>query len=392
MAAKRLLDVDESSSHEKDCREPKRRRSTSSIAAVIGEVARMRSLQSLCSALEPMLRRVVNEEVEKGFTQRARISRPLPLQIQAQEPSNFELCFAKKLSLPVFTVSILEDEYNNPLQLILLDTRGNQRVRTTLPYPIKIEIVVVDAEFARGECENWTSEYFDSRIVKERTGKRPLITGDDVVVTMRDGCVSIGGLTFTDNSSWIRSRKFILAARVVPGSICHGIRIREALTESFSVKDHRGELYKKHHPPLLNDEVWRLEKIGKEGVFHKRLTIEGVNTVQDFMKLWVVEPTRLRTILEMSDRMFELTIKHAKDCDLGNKHYMVRGGYYTVFLNPICQVVGVTLNGFPYSTNDLNGVQMGHVENLVKNAYAHWGSLEEVDWFVQENSLLQNTN
>ncbi|KAF5189677.1 Chloroplastic group iia intron splicing facilitator crs1 protein [Thalictrum thalictroides] len=386
MAAKKLLD--ESTGHEKDCREPKRRRTTS-IAAVIGEVAMMRSLQSFCSALEPMLRRVVNEEVEKGFTQGTRISRSLPLQIQAQPLSdNFELCFAKKLSVPVFTGSKLEDQYNNPLQLILVDTRGNQKVRTSLPYPIKIEIVVIDGEFSRGECGNWTSEYFDSKIVKERTGKRPLITGD-VVVTMRDGCVTIGGLSFTDNSSWIRSRNFILAARVVPGSICHGIRIREALTEPFSVKDHRGESYKKHHPPLLNDEVWRLEKIGKEGVFHKKLTIEGVNTVQDFLKLWVVEPTRLRAILEMSDKMFELTIKHAKDCDLGNKNYMLRGGYYTVFLNPICEVVGVMINGYPYSTNDLTAVQRVHVENLVKNAYAHWSSLEEVDWSVHENTLLQ---
>jgi hypothetical protein len=33
------------------------------------------------------------------------------------------------------------------------------------------------------------------------------------------------------------------------------------LTNSFVV-------YKKHYPPALKDEVWRLEKIGKDGSFH----------------------------------------------------------------------------------------------------------------------------
>ena len=56
------------------------------------------------------------------------------------------------------------------------------------------------------------------------------------------------------------------------------------------------EVYKKHHPPMLNDEVWRLEKIGKDGAFHKKLSREGINTVQDFLKLSVVDAQRLRKV------------------------------------------------------------------------------------------------
>jgi len=55
-------------------------------------------------------------------------------------------------------------------------------------------------------------------------------------------------------------------------------------------------VYKKHHPPMLNDEVWRLEKIGKDGAFHKKLSREGINTVQDFLKLSVVDAQRLRKV------------------------------------------------------------------------------------------------
>lgn len=47
---------------------------------------------------------------------------------------------------------------------------------------------------------------------------------------------------------------------------------------------------------MLEDEVWRLEKIGKDGAFHKKLTSMGINTVQDFLKLSVVDPSKLRKV------------------------------------------------------------------------------------------------
>lgn len=47
---------------------------------------------------------------------------------------------------------------------------------------------------------------------------------------------------------------------------------------------------------MLHDEVWRLEKIGKDGAFHKKLSLEGIATVQEFLKLSVVDPLRLRKV------------------------------------------------------------------------------------------------
>lgn len=55
-------------------------------------------------------------------------------------------------------------------------------------------------------------------------------------------------------------------------------------------------VYKKHYPPALDDEVWRLEKIGKEGSFHKRLNNEGIFTVQHFLRLVVRDPQKLRAV------------------------------------------------------------------------------------------------
>lgn len=55
-------------------------------------------------------------------------------------------------------------------------------------------------------------------------------------------------------------------------------------------------VYKKHHPPVLGDEVWRLEKIGKDGAFHKRLNKQSIKTVKDFLTSLNRDPARLRNV------------------------------------------------------------------------------------------------
>lgn len=55
-------------------------------------------------------------------------------------------------------------------------------------------------------------------------------------------------------------------------------------------------VYKKHYPPGLSDEVWRLEKIGKDGAFHKKLTAEGIVNVEDFLRKLVKDSTKLRAV------------------------------------------------------------------------------------------------
>ncbi|XP_055828388.1 protein SAR DEFICIENT 1 [Solanum dulcamara] len=393
MAAKRFLDDSDPDSNQPNC---KRIRSTKpSFASVIKEVVMVNFLENVSSALEPMLRRVVHEEVENGLRRYScrTITRSPSLRIKALEPSNLRLIFNKKLSLPIFTGSkvVAGDSDGQSLQILLVDTSGEGMVPTTLPYPIKVELVVLDGDFPSGQSEiNWSREEFDKNIVKERTGKRPLLTGE-LNFTMRDGVVSVGEIEFTDNSSWIRSRKFRIGAKVVQiGNNQTTVRITEAITESFVVKDHRGELYKKHYPPALGDEVWRLEKIGKDGTFHKKLSSNGINTVQDFLKLATIDTPQLRTRLGsgMSDRMWEVTYKHAKTCEMGTKLFMARGPNHTLILSPICQVVRAIIDGQIYPTCDLTGIQKAYIQSLVKEAYANWNSLEEVDGLVNEPALL----
>lgn len=170
------------------------------------------------------------------------MTRSPSLRIQAlEQPTSYELMFEKKLMPTIFTGSRIVDTDGNPLLVVLVDKNDGQTVRTSLPHPIKLEIVVLDGDFPSNSDNNesWTSEEFNNRIVKERTGKRPLLTGE-LNLTMRDGIAPIEDIEFTDNSSWIRSRKFRVAVRVAPGTN-QTVRIREGMTEPFIVRDHRGE-------------------------------------------------------------------------------------------------------------------------------------------------------
>ena len=55
-------------------------------------------------------------------------------------------------------------------------------------------------------------------------------------------------------------------------------------------------MYKKHYPPALKDDVWRLEKIGKDGAFHGKLNSNGIYTVEHFLQLLVRDQQKLRSV------------------------------------------------------------------------------------------------
>ena len=153
-------------------------------------------------------------------------------------------------------------------------------------------------------------------------------------------------------------------------------------------------MYKKHHPPFLEDEVWRLEKIGKDGAFHKRLNRESVRTVKDFLTLLHLDGPRLRKVLfwssfvlllcilspmvvtvqqryvllpllyvqimqilggGMSTKMWEATVEHAETCVLTDKvHYYYPDGVNKagVVFNVVGEVRGLISDKF-VSVDDL---------------------------------------
>lgn len=363
--------------------QPERKRPA--LASVIVEALKVDSLQKLCSSLEPILRRVVSEEVERALAKLGppRLNgRSSPKRIEGPDGRNLQLQFRSRLSLPLFTGGKVEGEQGATIHIVLLDANSGHVVTSGPEACVKLDVVVLEGDFNNEEDEDWTQEEFESHVVKEREGKRPLLTGE-LQVTLKEGVGTLGELTFTDNSSWIRSRKFRLGLKVASGN-CEGIRIREAKTEAFTVKDHRGELYKKHYPPALNDEVWRLEKIGKDGSFHKKLNHNGIFSVEDFLRLLVRDHQKLRNILGsgMSNKMWDALVEHAKTCALSGKLYV----YYPedsrnvgVVFNNIYELNGL-ISGEQYSPADsLSDEQKVYVDTLVKKAYENWNQVIEYD-------------
>ncbi|MCL7026853.1 hypothetical protein MKW94_014495 [Papaver nudicaule] len=355
------------------------------LASVIVEALKMDSLQKLCSSLEPILRRVVSEEVERALAKMgpAKLNgRSSPKRIEGPDGRNLQLQFRSRLALPLFTGGKVEGEQGAAIHVVLLDANTGHVVTFGPESSAKLDVVVLEGDFSNEDNDNWTQEEFETRTVKEREGKRPLLTGE-LVVTLKEGVGTLGDLTFTDNSSWIRSRKFRLGLKVSSG-YCEGLRIREAKTEAFTVKDHRGELYKKHYPPALNDDVWRLEKIGKDGSFHKRLNKSGIYTVEDFLRLVVRDSPRLRSVLGsgMSNKMWEILIEHAKTCVLSGKHYVfyddVTRNVGVVF-NNIYELNGLIAGGQYYPADSLSDTQKVYVDALVKRAYENWTQVIDYD-------------
>lgn len=366
------------------------------LASVIVEALKVDSLQRLCSSLEPLLRRIVSEEVERALTKfgHAKLAaRSSPPRIQGAGEKNLQLHFKTRMPPHLFTGGKVEGDQGAAIHVVLIDMNTGGVVQTGPESSAKLNVVVLEGDFNEEEDEDWTKEHFESHEVKEREGKRPILTGD-LQLTLKEGVGTLGDLSFTDNSSWIRSRKFRLGLKVSSG-YCEGIRIREAKTEGFAVKDHRGELYKKHYPPALHDEVWRLDRIAKDGALHKKLVKADIVTVEDFLRILVRDPQKLRNILGsgMSNRMWENTVEHAKTCVLGGKLYV----YYTdgthitgVVFNNIYELRGLIDDGQFVSLESLTHSQKISVDSLVRRAYDNWHQVVEYDGKFL-NSLTNNT-
>ncbi|KAE8685015.1 Detected protein of confused Function [Hibiscus syriacus] len=333
--------------------------------------------------LEPMLRSAVREEVERAILSSFHpSSRSLLNQIEASRGRSLQLRFVNKLPSTVFTGRKVEAEDGVTIRLIIVDATTGTIITSGSLSSIKVEIVVLNGEFGTDEREDWTESEFNASVLREREGRRPLVTGD-LIITLVDGVGIVDNVIFTDNSSWIRSRKFRLGARIMQ-RISGESTIREARSEAFVVKDHRGELYKKHYPPFPHDEVWRLERIAKDGAFHKRLTSHNIFTVKDFLRLHVTDPSALHDILGggISNRVWDTIIDHALSSVLDDEWYSYYGTVQSVglLLDSIYRVVAATLDGENYHpVEKFTFSQKLLVEDAKRQAYKNVRYLVLVD-------------
>ncbi|KAK9069648.1 hypothetical protein SSX86_011552 [Deinandra increscens subsp. villosa] len=343
-----------------------------------GNVIHGLSSQELALTLEPLIRGWVRDEVQRACQSFCCSSPRSPF--NALEPcgtTSLQLRFLTKLPQMLFTGSKVESENNDAVKLVLFDTVSNEIVSSGPLSSSKIQIVPFDSDFSVDDDEDWSQKDFEAKLIYARDGKRPLVAGD-LQVVLKDGVPDLGEVFFTDNSSWRRSRTFRLGARAISGA-----RIREAISNAFMVKDHRGESYKKHHPPALGDDIWRLEKVAQNGAFHQRLASNGIRTVKHLLQMYYTNELSLRKILSgSSNKTWETIIKHAKDCVLDDMLYMYNCGSEGIGLlfNSVFKIVGGTFDGQNYlSLEELPVFQMTLVESLKHQMYKNLDGMLPMD-------------
>ncbi|KAI8543593.1 hypothetical protein RHMOL_Rhmol08G0230500 [Rhododendron molle] len=258
----------------------------------------------------------VKQELELAVeTHQARLNHHSGSGVQSLESRTLQLEFLDKLSQPVRTRQMIEGEGNTPFRVALVDVTTKQFVTSGPEASAEVEIVVVKGDF---DGDNWTVEEFNKKIVREMEGKKSLLTGN-VHLNLEAGVGVISNISFTHNSHWMKVCKLRLGAKVVDGF--NGARVREAVTEPFVLKDYREIYGNKPSVPSLNDEVWRLKKIGRDGPLHNRLVRENIKTVKDFLTRFFIDPQSLRNIIGNA-KILEATVDHAKKCVLDKRLHL----------------------------------------------------------------------
>ncbi len=123
-----------------------------------------------------------------------------------------------------------------PIQVELVDANTGNVVSEGAESSATFNVVVlegssgaqVEADIDKG---NW-----NELVVKPRDGRKSLLVGG-LKVTLKEGKGSLNtNLRFTDNSSFVSSKKFRLGLEDISGS-----HIQGAVTNAFHVKDARGK-------------------------------------------------------------------------------------------------------------------------------------------------------
>lgn len=107
-----------------------------------------------------------------------------PKRIEGPDGRNLQLHFRTRLSLPLFTGGKVEGEQGAAIHVVLLDSNTGIAVTSGPEASAKLDVVVLEGDFNQEDDDDWNEEEFESHVVKEREGKRPLLTGElQVIIT-----------------------------------------------------------------------------------------------------------------------------------------------------------------------------------------------------------------
>ncbi|XP_039173392.1 calmodulin-binding protein 60 D [Eucalyptus grandis] len=327
-------------------------------------------LEDLVRSLENTVQKL-EKAVEPANNHSPHLRRANTKSMAKSDVRNLQLQLRTKLSLPIFTGKKLEGKGGDRISVVLIDANTGEVVTSDPESSIKLDVVVLEGDFKKDDGDNWTQKEFENYLVKQREGKRPLLAGN-LQVTLKRGVGELGELLFTDNSSWNRSKKFRIGLMVASG-YCENTRIREAKTDAFTVKEHRGESYEKHYPPSCDDEVYRLDRIAKDGKSHEKLMKVGINKVEDFLLQLFTDSDKLREILGKSiiPKRWDSLVRHAKTCKISWKlclYYLDSMRKHGALFDAAGQLIGLIKDRVYVATHRLSAQEKEHGDTIVKKA------------------------
>ncbi|KAL3512925.1 hypothetical protein ACH5RR_025642 [Cinchona calisaya] len=236
--------------------------------------------------------------------------------ISPPESKCLQMRFLNNISEPVYTGIPIKGE-GTCLRVALVDAHGGIIVKSGPEASAEVGIHVIDKSFDKNDGEDWTPDEFKTKILGGRQGK----LGGATNICLKEGVGCVDGIFFCHTKVPLSKIEVRLGAKIV--NVSEGVRIREAITEPFTVRDRRG-IKKKDYTLSLHDKVWRLKSIGRDGPFHRKLSTKNINTVADFLTEFSMNPQGLRDILgkSMSAKHFEAAVNHAQTCKRNLKdHY-----------------------------------------------------------------------
>ncbi|TMW89426.1 hypothetical protein EJD97_017198 [Solanum chilense] len=275
----------------------------------------------------------------------------IPRKLQEKlNPENLKLQFSNNVRGPIYTGLPIGDQEGNPLDLHLIDCSSQNIMNCGAEASAKVEILVLEKDFTR---------YIGGE-------KSSLIRGNPQV-SLKNGSVSVSHISFKHTRNSLKKRELRLCARVV-----YPINgIVEAVTKPFFVKDRRS-MGKSLKPLILDDQVWKLQTIRKDGPFHNRLMNENIETVQDFLTHYFLNRENLLRILgrHMNVKKLDAAVNQAKS-KLELKRYVYRQENLRVVFTDVGELIGVQFckEGHSFSFQQLVQELKAFAMEMVKIAF-----------------------
>ncbi|CAD6269879.1 unnamed protein product [Miscanthus lutarioriparius] len=275
------------------------------------------------------------------------------------------LCFLNGLEPPVYTEENLTSQNHAAIKLAMF--QGDKVVESGALSEAKIEILVLRGDFSNKCRDNWTEDEFDKHILQGRDG-HDLVLG---TVWLTNGMAELSQIRFREGSS---RKNVIMAARVCKNKKTCG-RVQEAIMKPVKVLDRRNKPNEKRHPPRLDDDLYRLEEIARDGAYHRRLQEVQIYKVGGFLKALNEDSNKLRAILKMENQQnaWSKLTEHARECVLEDrqelKQYHSKEGNVVFFFNCVHELVGAAFPHEYVACQRFNTAQKALVNKWRLHAY-----------------------